>query len=219
MRYELRIVQDEDAEDPDRASDECAFMVLSDGMRRRHFNNPITPQGWTMERAAIVGGFMRPDGDDDSEANPEDRARYAVFPLYAYNSGIALSLGRGYPWDSGRCGYVVVDKTETPDARKYAEAYVEQWNQFLSGDVWGYIIESVETCDLGHEHREHVDSCFGFYGREYAEQEGAAALAQYTSDEDNDDEPSDEDRESQAETHAHLDEIDTANMRDAGRIR
>lgn len=40
--------------------------------------------------------------------------------------------------------------------------------KWAEGDVYGYIIEEVTpcTCSEGghHEHREDVDSCFGFYG-------------------------------------------------------
>ncbi|MHC4619184.1 MAG: hypothetical protein ACYTEQ_15680 [Planctomycetota bacterium] len=46
---------------------------------------------------------------------------------------------------------------------------VETYDQFLRGDVWGYIVEDGEG--------EHIDSCWGFFGEEAAQAEGDASLA------------------------------------------
>lgn len=45
---------------------------------------------------------------------------------------------------------------------------LEVWNQYLDGDVYGYKV----TDETG----EHVDSCWGFYGFEYAKEEAREAL-------------------------------------------
>ena len=44
---------------------------------------------------------------------------------------------------------------------------VETYSQYLSGDVYGYEI---------HKHGEVVDSCWGFYGYDTAEEEAKAQL-------------------------------------------
>ena len=49
-------------------------------------------------------------------------------------------------------------KTEK-EARKAVLNYIETWNQYLSGDVYGYLIEN----ELGEE----TGGCWGFYGTEY----------------------------------------------------
>ena len=174
MSYQLRIEQDTDPEAPD-AFDDCGVWIVT--TENRHFS--VQPKGWDVDRAAAIARGEPAPGDEPFKA----------LPLYAYvHSGVALSLGRGYPfdcpWDSGQIGFVVVDPRElsAPDddtCGTQAALTVDAWNQYLSGDVWGYIVERVTTCDHGDEHAEHVDSCWGFYGRECAEQEGQRVLAYY----------------------------------------
>lgn len=113
------------------------------------------------------------------------------FPLYMYaHSGVALSLGREYfsasrseeypfncQWDSGQVGFVRVRKQgcgfdSEEQARAAAEASVAAWNQYLSGDIWGYRILGPG----GEAEDDIADECWGFYGRDYAEREARAAL-------------------------------------------
>lgn len=88
-------------------------------------------------------------------------AGYHVFPVYAYiHSGIALSLGRAYPfncpWDACQAGYVLVRKA-TPDGNptEAAQGLVDEWNQYLEGGVLGYVTTRID--------QEHLDSGWGFY--------------------------------------------------------
>ena len=41
-------------------------------------------------------------------------------------------------------------------ARKAALGLIQEWNDYLSGNVYGYVVED--------ERGEHLDSCWGFYG-------------------------------------------------------
>jgi len=94
---------------------------------------------------------------------------YFVFTLYAYiHSGVYLSLGRGrYPfndrWDVSSTGSVLIKRTSgtwtEAKARKVAEGLIETWNQYLSGDVYGYNIEQLN------------ESCWGYYGKDVCLQE------------------------------------------------
>jgi hypothetical protein len=47
------------------------------------------------------------------------------------------------------------------------ESIVEVWNQYLSGDIWGYCIKDSSG--------EVLDSCFGFYGFDYCKSEAIEA--------------------------------------------
>ena len=165
-RFELRTVQDENAEAPNEWGDDAVFLVTKN---HRYFSVEA-PEGWSLGRVC--------------EMSKGDMKNFVAFPLYAYiHSGVALSLGQEYPfndqWDSCRIGYVVVKKagfgTEC-DLREVAAGFVTTWNQYLSGDVWGYQIVRIDTCDLGHTHEEVVESCYGFYGHEYCLSEGKIAL-------------------------------------------
>lgn len=104
------------------------------------------------------------------------------FTLYAYiHGGVVLGLDRGVhpftcPWDSCQVGFVYATKASGEfgdgsfDAvKKAVSVLVETWNQYLSGDIWGFIIEDSDGT--------HVDSCWGFYGRDHCETEARAALA------------------------------------------
>ena len=52
-------------------------------------------------------------------------------------------------------------------ARDCLVSEVEVYDQYLMGDVYGYVCEEAEVCDKGHTHWETVDSCFGFYGSDW----------------------------------------------------
>lgn len=85
-------------------------------------------------------------------------------------------------WDSGLLGYIAVHKDKVRSefgwkritkAREqqiltYLEGEVETLAQYLEGDIYGYQV----TDDEGNI----IDSCWGYYGREAAEQEGELAI-------------------------------------------
>ena len=160
----LIIKQDTDAQAPNEFDDAEVFLVAG---HRQFFVRPPEFAGSGQPAAFHLVKYIESKADT-----------HWTFPLEAYiHSGVVLALsGEGnFPdrqWDVSRCGAVLVAKEHwTEDkARTAALGLVETWNQYLSGDVWGVIIED----DQGN----HMDSCWGFYGREYAETEGQAMLAQ-----------------------------------------
>lgn len=108
-----------------------------------------------------------------------------MLPLYLYDhSGITMSTSPfSCPWDSGQVGFIYATRravlkewnkkrmspTLNEQATQVLLAEVKEYNQYLTGDVWGYIIED----DAG----EQLDSCWGFYGAEYCKQAAEEALA------------------------------------------
>lgn len=101
-----------------------------------------------------------------------------IFPLEAYiHSGVVLALSRegNFPdrqWDVSRLGFVFCAKKEwrfRKSARKAALSLINEWNEYLSGDVWGYV---VDPDGLNEE------SCWGFYGFDYCVGE-AKSVAEY----------------------------------------
>ena len=124
---------------------------------------------------------------------PEEVREYAkktgsmLFPLFMYDhGGICLSLSNSsYPfndrWDAGQLGYILVKRQEALETlgkkrmskklrRKIAEiieAEVETYNSYLSGDVYGYVIE---------KDGKQVDSCWGYYGLENVEEEARSIV-------------------------------------------
>jgi len=103
-----------------------------------------------------------------------------VLPLYMYDhSGITVSLSPfSCPWDSGQVGFVAVPRKKmieefgkkrfTPAlkkrALKIAQGEVEDFDKYCTGDVYGYVIDG------------DGDSCYGYYGMEYAIEEAKSVV-------------------------------------------
>lgn len=96
-----------------------------------------------------------------------------TMPLYLFDhSGLSIST-RPYSchWDSGQVGYIFITreavfreygwKRITKQRREQLEeiliAEVDQYDTYLKGDVWGYIISR----------HDQLDSCWGYYGYAY----------------------------------------------------
>ena len=114
----------------------------------------------------------------------ERSSNYISLPVYLYDhSGLRINTtGFSCPWDSGRVGIIYVSKeragkelgwkrltkTRVEQIEQYLRNEVKEYDQFLSGDVWGYTIED--------NHGQKLDSCWGFYGQEYCIAEAKSYL-------------------------------------------
>mgnify|MGYP001501775131 CR=1 FL=1 len=75
-----------------------------------------------------------------------------------------------------------ITKALRQKAIKLIEGELEEYERWCNGDCWGYVIETaeVEDEDGNIEGGDQVgDSCWGFIGMEYAEEEGKAALTNH----------------------------------------
>jgi hypothetical protein len=165
----LEILQDESAPNPRKEYDCFGKMVcfhrrydLGDEHDFKHedFN------GWDE-----LEGHLR------KELNAE-----IVLPLYLYDhSGITMNVtGFSCSWDSGQVGLIYATKEmimeehgdcNEESLKKTKElliAEVATYDQYLQGDVWEYVIKDKDgTC---------VDSCGGFYNKEYCGEEAKRSL-------------------------------------------
>ena len=105
-----------------------------------------------------------------------------ILPLYLYDhSGITMNTtGFSCGWDSVQVGFIYISKEKilkeyggkivTKKLKERVEGYlkseVNTYDQYLTGDVYGYKVFKLETCDKGCEHREEIDSCWGYYGED-----------------------------------------------------
>jgi len=154
----VAIHQDTDPTSPEENQDENAFLVTT---KNRYFE-------------------VRPDWCQTPDNAEQLAETHYLYPVLAYiHSGVALSLSAigqfSDPWDAGRIGTLAItkDASEIPFPQEYAEGMIEEWNQYLSGDVWGYTIT---------RKGEQIDSCWGFFGIDYAREEATAsakAIANY----------------------------------------
>ena len=173
--YRLRLEQDTDAESPrdwENAGKMVCFhkryLLPNEGdYNRDHF------ESWGELEAQLIA----------------DGAK-VILPMYMYDhSGLSVrTTPFQCPWDSGQIGFIYLDqksitenwgwKTLIRDRRNTLEdalrSEVETFNQYLSGDVWGFIFEKSTVAILAdtidndepdeEELWEEVDSCWGFYG-------------------------------------------------------
>lgn len=101
--------------------------------------------------------------------------QFLALPIYLYDhSGQSISTKPfSCRWDSGKVGYIYADKkavlsefggkkvTKKLKERilNYLNSEVETYNEYVEGNVYGFQIVD--------EDENIVDSCYGFYGREF----------------------------------------------------
>jgi hypothetical protein len=107
----------------------------------------------------------------------EQAKTYWIFTLGMYShSGVVLRLGSkdfvgdSGGWDSSMIGAVLVSKKDwklSAKAEKAAECLVQTWNNYLSGDVWGYVTDVFDAKTKERIEAE-CESCWG-YNYDYRE--------------------------------------------------
>lgn len=163
----LEILQDDDLESPRESMDNLGVMVCFHGeyvLGDKIDCHVSDFDGWSGLRRYLVG---------------ECGAKH-VLPLYLMDhSSLSMSTEPfGCGWDSGQVGWIyttdeLMDKVGfgnycEDDVKNALRAEVRVYNQYLAGDVWGYTITDGDG--------DVVDSCWGFYGHDAAEEEGKAGL-------------------------------------------
>lgn len=111
--------------------------------------------------------------DQEAIEEVENDPDNICLPVYAYiHGGVTVSTGVfGDRFDSGKCGIIYMSR-ETAKKNWPGEDYeqraidclkaeVSEFDQYLRGDVYGYVV----TDTSGHE-----DSCWGFFGVEAAKE-------------------------------------------------
>jgi hypothetical protein len=102
----------------------------------------------------------------------ENENVHTILPLYLYDhSGITISTSPfGCKWDTTQVGFIFVSKEKVKSegidetrVEEYLENEVKTYDQYLRGEVYGYEIVKVTTCDLGHKHEEVIESSYGYY--------------------------------------------------------
>ena len=180
-KYRIKIIQDNDPYSP-RENDNLGKMVCFHGrynLGDKHNYDHRDYSGWEEQREAI--------------SKNEDVC--VILPLYLYDhSGITISTSPfSCRWDSGQVGWILVSKKKVREeygvkrinqklvekVTGILEAEVKEYDQYLTGDVYGYEIYEVTTCSEGHEHETIIDSCWGFYGEEYCMTEAEGIVKYY----------------------------------------
>jgi hypothetical protein len=102
-------------------------------------------------------------------------------PVFMYEHGNVMLKTSGFScqWDSGQVGIIAVEKSKVLkdwQRKKFSKkleaqviscltSEVQEFSDYLSGNVYGYVIEKPTHCEsCSHNDAEHVDSCWGFIG-------------------------------------------------------
>ena len=172
----VRIYHDTNAESP-RNDDNLGVMLC---WHRRVLlgDEQISPRDFG-EDLGEVSGRIR-----------EERGAALVLPIYIYEHGQITITAREsvyamYPdkeWDAGQVGFIYAEEATVlkeygvesiteemlEKLREVLEGEVAVYDQYLMGDVWGFVIEDEEGEDTG-------DSCWGFFGLDCCREEARAA--------------------------------------------
>lgn len=145
-------------------------------------------------RSRYTLGTVTADSErDEAIARSIRSGEYIGIPVFAYvHSGVALRAAETNPfhcqWDSGRSGWAYMAKADVRshyDVKRITKAVreqaltlmrgaVDEFSQYLNGEVYGFVIRDTET-------DEALDSCWGYYGLQYVEEEARSALKQMES--------------------------------------
>ena len=166
--YTVRIIQDQYCESP-RENDNAATLVCF----HKRYTLGDTDHGY---KSDDFGGW-----EDLYRRIMEDHKPVCIFPLSMIDhSGISIYLGAGAHWcdpggwDSGQIGFAFVSRKKALEewgksrvtkrvrasAEKCLRAEVEEYDKYLRGDCWGFIIETPDG--------QEIDSCWGHIGLEWA---------------------------------------------------
>lgn len=171
-KYELKIERDEDPMNPRTEWDNLGTMVC--------FHNRYDLGDKTDYRTEDYNSW-----DELKQGILENEGEVVILPLYLYDhSGITISTSSfDCRWDSGQIGFIFVSKhtikKEGIDETKvieYLKGEVETYDKYLTGENYRYTIYEIETCSLGHEHKNVVECCGSYLSEEECESEGQSVL-------------------------------------------
>ena len=146
-------------------------------------NNPID---------YLIDDIIEAMSQEDKWKLLERCANIVYLPLYLYDhSGITMSTGSfGDRWDSGQVGYIYTDKKTIIDcggkirnekgnyvkitdknwkkaAYQWMQGEVEEYDMYLTGEVYGVITEEYNAED---DDWEEKDSCWGFFNDKWGDE-------------------------------------------------
>jgi len=178
--YLIKIFQDESPSDP-RGDDNLSKMVCFNdryNLGDKHDYRKSDYDSWN-ELEADIMKIEKP---------------CVIVPLWILDhSGISISTGRICQWDSTMVGFAFITKEalkkefgykrigaiQIKKAEDFLKGEIETYNQYLTGDVYGYEIVEVSKCDHDCDHEKFMDSCWGYYGQEYCMKDAEAVVGHY----------------------------------------
>lgn len=181
-KLRLTIRHDDSPQDPRKDFDQLGTMVCwsrrgavgDEQARTDYYNAPIEYRNAEIEGDALVLALYISGQQDEMTCGTELSDTFIgrqVGFIYVEASKIVAEYG-----------------SDTPETRERALACltseVVQYNQWMTGDVWGFVLEQGTTCKCcDHTSYEEINSCWGFYGgpegmADYLDEDGAEEMLQ-----------------------------------------
>lgn len=172
-RVRLEVQQDQQDSNP-RTNQDC------------NLANVITP---TQQRYIDIdenGGPLQ-EGWDYFSVRPDSEKLFARWALMAHGVTVVVHNPHDGAWG---LWYVMPDKMaevgEGVTPEQIIEGEFREYQAWASGEVYGHVIEKrthwTSEDDQEMDTWEHVDSCWGYIGREYAEEAAREAFEGYASE-------------------------------------
>lgn len=178
-KYKIVVEQDENVESPRTSMDNLGTMVC---FHRRY--NLGDKHDYEFRKYGSWSGLKK-------DIIRKEKVG-VILPLFLYDhSGITMNTTAfSCPWDSGQVGFIFVSKEKMlkeyggkrvgkklrEKVTTYLKGEVSTYDQYLTGDVYGYRITDTET-------EKEVDSCWGYYGEEYCMKEAEDLATRLIADE------------------------------------
>ncbi len=132
---------------------------------------------------------------DEAQKFLKNKRRIAiVLPLYVYDhSGITMNTtGFSCRWDSSYVGWIYITREKVREEYSYKRISkkliervtgylvneVKEYDQYLTGNVYGYRITEINPDDPDEE-GEEVDSSWGYFGDEYCMSEAESVVRHF----------------------------------------
>lgn len=170
----LKIVQSCDCDSP-REWDNLGTIAYKHSNYTLGEEQISEPIEWLEDKLGINNQYIYSDARLQ-ELETRFYKEFIALPIYLYDhSGQSISTSPfGCRWDSGKVGYIYVDKKTvsreyggkiiTQKLRErvlgYLQGEVETYDQYIRGEVYGF-----QVLD---EDENIIDSCYGFYGDDWA---------------------------------------------------
>ncbi|NWF28223.1 hypothetical protein HW130_18445 [Streptomyces sp. PKU-EA00015] len=167
-RFRVRLVRDEHAENPRNDADTLAHVITIDTHLGQY--GPVDKDGGPLAHAWRRLAWNQWKG-------VETFTRYVAI----MHGGIVLESSP----DNGprSLWYMTGEEIFDLDCGLLSEGYIEaemrEYEAWLSGDVWGFVVEEAADPDDDETEWQHVDSCSAFYGGPYARGQARDALRFY----------------------------------------
>lgn len=194
--YTLTVEQDDFSQDPRDWDNLCTMVCWHRNYILGDKHNFGCIWDFLQDLCEELLGMEYEDCEDMNEKEMfqqlRDSGKILIKPINLYDhSGITVSTSNSYPyndrWDAGCVGFIYVTKDRVfkecgniteenwkDCADKYIESEMETYDQYVRGNVYGFILTKKvikqDKCPYcgevirEYEDEEHVDSCWGFYG-------------------------------------------------------